>query len=53
MKSDVYMVSVKIVEGFEEEVKQVAQVQAGRDEPRKLVGCFEKDGELVLIFELV
>ncbi len=53
MKSDVFVVSIEIKKGFEEIVKDVCQMQASREEPRKLVSTSILDNFLFLFFELV
>ena len=50
--SDVKIIRVEIKDGFEDEVKNVAKLQASGDEPRALVSVVKADNDLLLFFEL-
>jgi hypothetical protein len=53
MKSDIYIVKVEVKPGFEDEIKQIATIQASREEPRKLVSTVVVKDFVILFFELV
>jgi len=52
MKTDIHIEKIDLVEGFEQDIKNICVQQASREEPRKLISVVQIVDELILIFEL-
>ena len=52
MDTDIKIIKLEIKEGYEEEIKNICEVQASRDKPRKLISTLKIEDQIILMFEL-
>lgn len=52
MKTDVHFEKIQLVDGFDEQIKNICIQQASREEPRKLISIIQIVDEIFLVFEL-
>ena len=54
MKTDLHLIRIDLTQTtrLDQDIKNAAIIQAGRDTPRRLVSSFSSNTQLVLVFEL-